>query len=185
LSQFCRQHENILLKVAELPSRNLIYSVLSGRSELAIGPFQKQMDAFTTLSLYREMRYLVVSPNHADYEKIIQGDRKALRQAVMITSFLDNPEMRPAIQRIRDRFKSVWEISSLSMRIHMVDQGQGLAFINSKLLEEDPICRQFRVVEGLTYGSIERAAGIYYKKGRVLSSAAEQFVELCEGFWSI
>ena len=137
LSLFCQRQPDTVIKVAELPSRDLIYGVLSGRADLAIGPFQTQMNAFATVPLFRETRYLVVSPDHPDFEQVVKGD--SLQQTPLITSSLDNPQMRPAIQRIRDSFKSVWEVSSLSMRIHFVDQGLGAAFIDSKLLEEHPV----------------------------------------------
>jgi LysR family transcriptional regulator, benzoate and cis,cis-muconate-responsive activator of ben and cat genes len=183
LSQFCQMQPDTLLKVAELPSRDLIYDIVSGRAELAMGPFQKHMEAFATIPLFQETRYLVVSPNHPHYEKMISGDAKSLRQSPLITSSLDNPQMRPAIQRIRDRFKSVWEISSLSMRIHLVNQGLGAAFIDSKLLEDHPVCRQFKIMQELPYGTIERQVGIYYKSGKTLNDSAKQFIELCLSFW--
>jgi DNA-binding transcriptional LysR family regulator len=183
LSQFCQRQQDIQLKITELPSRELIYAVLAGRADLAIGPFQKHMEGFTTIPLYRESRHLVVSPNHPQFEAMRRGDKNSLRQTPLITSSLDNPDMRPAIQRIRDRFKSVWEISSLSLRIHLVDQGLGAAFINSKLLEQHPLCQQFSVLDEFSYGSIERQVGLYSKEGKSLSSGSEQFLELCREFW--
>lgn len=183
ISRFCEQQQDTQLKVAELPSRDLIYSILSGRAELAMGPFQKKMDAFTTVPLFDETRYLVVSPKHPEFKNMIKGDSKTLRQTPLIASSLDNPQMRPAIQRIRDRFKSVWEVSSLSMRIYLVDQGLGAAFIDSKLLEEHPVCRQFEALEGFSFGSIERQVGLYYKKGKNLNGSCEAFIDLCKEFW--
>jgi len=185
LSQFSQMQPNTQLKISELPSRNLIYDVLSGRVELAIGPFQKQMDAFHTIPLFRETRHLVVSPNHPDFSGIIRGDTKHLRKTPLIASSLDNLEMRPAIQRIRDRFKSVWEISSMNMRIHFVNEGLGVAFISSKLLRDHPVCREFAVIENLAYASIERQVGIYHRLGKTLSPCAEHFIALCGEFWKI
>ena len=183
ISQFCALQPNAELNIKELPSRDLIYAVLAERVDLAIGPFQRQMEAFEINPLFSETRHLVVSPNHPNVTTILQGNSKNLSQTPLITSSVDNPEMRPAIQRIRDRFKCVWEISSLNMRIHLVNQGAGVAFIDSKLLSEHPICREFQIMEGLTYGSIKRDVGIYWKKGKSLSGSSEQFVELCKAFW--
>jgi len=183
ISQFSLAQQDTHIKVAQLPSRRLIYEVLSGRAELAIGPFQKHMDAFTTIPLFNETRHLVVSSKHAHFQQLLKGEHKSLKQSPLITSFLDNPEMRPAIQRIRDRFKSVWEISSLSLRIHLVEQGLGVAFINHKLLAEDPVCQQFTTLKDLPFGRIDRQAGIYYKAGKTLSPSAQEFVALCREFW--
>src|SRR5690606_33190714 len=125
LSRFASAHHAAQIKVTELPSRNLIYTVLSGKADLAIGPFQKHMEAFTTVPLFRENRHLVVSPRHPDYQNLCKGSAKSLKQAELITAFLDSPEARPTLPRLRDRFHSVWEVSSLSLRVHLVDQGLG------------------------------------------------------------
>lgn len=183
LSLFCEQHRDTVIKVAELPSRELIYGILAGRAELAMGPFQTRMDAFTTVPLFPETRHLVVSPNHPEFDRISSGDNKLLQETPLIASSLDNPQMRPAIQRIRDSFKSVWEVSSLSMRIHFVDLGLGAAFIDSKLLEDHPVCRRFIALDGIPFGSIERDVGVYYKKGKQLSDSSRYFIDTCTTFW--
>lgn len=183
LSRFSKRHSNTLIKATELPSRNLIYAILSGQADLAIGPFQKYMDAFTTVPLYRESRHLVISPKHPIFAEVCKAPQKFLRQCTLITSFLDTPEQRPSQQRIRDRFQSVWEISSLSLRIHLVEQGLGLSFIDSKLLKEHPLCRQLALIEGLPFSSIERQVGLYYRAGRHLNPAQEAFIGLSRQFW--
>jgi DNA-binding transcriptional LysR family regulator len=185
VTNFCRQHQNTQLKIAELPSRNLIYDVLAGKVELALGPFQKQMDAFTTIPLFKENRYLVVSPKHPEFSKVIKGDAKTLRKTALIASSLDTPEKRPAIARIRDRFQSVWEVSSLSIRIHLVEQGLGVTFVNGKMLSDHPACRDFVAIDGVAYGDIERQVGIYYKAGKTLSSGADEFIKICTDFWAV
>lgn len=183
VSQYANQWPHTRLKIAELPSRSIIYAVLSGQADLGLGPFQKQMSAFRCMPLYAETRHLVISRNHPLHAAIISGDKPALRKTAMITSALDDPEMRPAIQRIRDHFATTWEISSLSLRIHLVDQGQGLAYLSSKLLQEHPICREFDVVDELSFGSIERQVGLYYREGRRLEEGAQRFIDQCSAFW--
>lgn len=185
LIRFSQTQQASRIKVTELPSRNLIYTILSGRAELAIGPFQKNMDAFMTIPLYQETRHLVVSTRHSQYHNMIKGEDKSLKQSPLITSFLDTPEMRPSLQRLRDRFQSIWEISSLSLRIHLVDQGLGAAYIDSKLLQEHPVCRDFVEIKGLAFGSIERQVGLYYKAGKILTSSEEKFIKLCMDFWGL
>jgi DNA-binding transcriptional LysR family regulator len=183
LSRFSATQTATQIKVTELPSRNLIYTILSGKADLAIGPFQKHMEAFTTIPLYKETRHLVVSPKHPDYASISKGNAKSLKAAILITSFLDTPELRPSMQRLRDRFRSVWEISSMNLRVHLVDQGLGAAFIDSKLLQEHPVCRDFACIRNLPFSPIERQVGLYYKAGRILSPCSLQFIDLCKAFW--
>jgi DNA-binding transcriptional LysR family regulator len=184
LSRFAKAKHAAQIKITELPSRNLIYTVLSGKADLAIGPFQKHMEAFTTIPLFRENRHLVVSPRHPDYANLCKGSARSLKDAVLITSFLDTPDPRHSSPRLRDRFHSVWEVSSLSLRVHLVDEGLGAAFIDSKMLEDYPVCRDFTVIRGQSFSTIERQVGLYYKTGKVLNSCTREFIELCREFWN-
>lgn len=183
VTSYTRQWPHTRLHIEEMPSRSIIYAVLSGRASLGLGPFQKRMDAFRCVPLHAETRHLVVSPNHPLSDAIVAGDKNALAKTALMTSALDDPEMRPAIQRIRDHFATTWEISSLSLRIHLIGQGLGVAYLNNRLLEENPVCRQFLRVDELSFGSIERQVGLYYREGRRLSESEERFVGLCRDYW--
>lgn len=185
LTLFCQKHPNYRLKVEELPSRSIIYAVLSGTIELGMGPLQKHMAAHHTIALFEESRYLVVSPKHPLYQQIIAGDDSYLKQTPILASVLDDPDMRPAMQRVRDRFASVWEISSLTLRIHLVDQGLGVTYIDKKLLEEDPRCREFVPIEDAGISRFDRQVGIYYKSGKTLSNCAQAFIKQCQDFWQV
>ncbi len=119
VSAYYRENPHTGMKIAEMPARSIIYAVLSGNVELGLGPFQKDMGAFETIPLYTDSRHLVVSPRHPRYEEMIRGDESALKLTPLIASALDNPDMRPSIQRLRDQFSTVWEVSSLRLRIHI------------------------------------------------------------------
>jgi DNA-binding transcriptional LysR family regulator len=116
---------------------------------------------------------------------MIRGDASALQLTPLITSALDNPDMRPSILRLRDQFSTVWEVNSLSLRIHMVAQGMGVTFIDRKLLREHPACADFDIMDDLSFGSIAKEVGLYYRAGKHLSTSASSFVALCERFWSL
>lgn len=171
------------IKVADMPSRSMIYAVLSGSVEMGFGPFQKHMPAFTTIPLYSDTRHLVVSPMHSQYRAMMAGDEAALKRTPLIASALDNPEMRPSIERLRDKFSTVWEVGSLQLRIHMVGQGMGVTFFDRKLLREHPACRNFRIMDDMSFGSIEREVGLYYRSGKILTASSNNFIKLCEDFW--
>ena len=183
LSRYCAQNPGSRLKVTELPSRSIIYTVLSDKAELGIGPFQHNMAAFDTWPLYSETRSLVIGNRHPYIDQIMNGHKDYLKRTPLVTSYLDDPEMRPANRRIRDSFAAIWEISSLPLRIHMVDQGLAAAYIDSKSLEENPACAQFHVVSDIPFGSIERLVGVYCKGGKRLSKCAGGFIQLCLAFW--
>jgi DNA-binding transcriptional LysR family regulator len=93
--------------------------------------------------------------------------------------------MRPSTLRLRDRFNTVWEVNSLSLRIHMVEQGMGVTFIDHKLLQEHPACADFQIMDDVSFGSIVRQVGLYYRAGRHLSASARNFIAICERFWRL
>ncbi len=185
ISAYYRENPQTRMKIAELPGRSIISEVLSGNVELGLGPFQKQMSAYTTIPLYSDSRHLVVSPRHAHYPEMVEGDERALKLTPLITSALDNPDMRPSILRLRDQFSTVWEVNSLSLRIHMVEQGMGVTFIDRKLLQEHPACADFHIMDDVSFGSIAKQVGLYYRAGRHLTASASNFIALCERFWSL
>lgn len=185
VSTYYQESPRTGMKIAEMPARNIIYAVLSGEVELGFGPFQKDMAPFETVPLYSDSRHLVVSPRHPQFERMIQGDERALRLTPLIAAALDNPDMRPSIQRLRDRFSTVWEVSSLRLRVHMVGQGMGVAFIDRKLLREHPPCADFRILDDVSFGRIHKQVGLYYRADRQLSPGARRFVELCRRFWNL
>ena len=185
ISAYYQGSPHTRMKVAEMPARSIISAVRSGNVELGLGPFQKDMAAFDTIPLYADSRHLVVSPRHAQYDKMIQGDARALKLTPLIASALDNPDIRPSIQRLRDQFSTVWEVSSLSLRIHMVGQGMGVTFVDRKLLEEHPSCGELRIMDDVSFGRIDKQVGLYYRAGETLSESARNFITLCERFWSL
>lgn len=185
ISAYYQENPHTRMKVAEMPSRSIISAVLSGHVELGLGPFQKDMAAFETLPLYRDSRHLVVSPKHAQYDDMIKGDERALKLTPLIASALDNPDMRPSIQRLRDQFSTVWEVSSLSLRIYMVEEGMGVTFIDRKLLEEHPSCANFRIMDDVSFGRIDKQVGLYYRAGKSLTESARNFIALCQSYWNL
>ena len=185
ISAYYTDNPETRMKVSEMPSRNIIYAVLAGSVELGLGPFQKHMPAFDTIPLYDDSHHLVVSPRHPQFAAMIAGDEKALLRAPLIASVLDDPDMRPALARIRDQFSTVWEVSSLTLRLSMVEQGMGVTFIERKLLDHHPKCRHFKIMDDVSFGRINRQVGLYFRSGKPLSDSGQNFVNLCRRYWKL
>ncbi len=183
--QYHRLYPRVRMKVVEMPARNIIYAVLAGTVELGFGPFQKDMQAFRVVPLYSDSRHLVVSPGHPLFEAIMRGEKEALQQTALITSALDNPELRPSIQRLRDQFSTVWEVSSLLLRVHMVREGLGVTFMDRQVLREHPECEDFHIIDDVSYGTIDKQVGLYSRGDKPLSESASRFVALCEDRWNL
>ena len=143
------------------------------------------MKAFDTVPLYRDSRLLVVSPKHPRFAEMIRAEEGALRLTPLIASALDSPDMRPSIMRLRDQFSTVWEVTSLSLRVHMVEQGMGVSFMDRKLLKVHPACADFQVMDDLSFGTIDKEVGLYYRAGKQLSDSARLFIGLCQEYWKL
>jgi DNA-binding transcriptional LysR family regulator len=185
ISAYYQGNPHTRMMIAEMPARSIVSTVLSGGAELGLGPFQKHMQAFDTVPLYRDSRHLVVSPKHPRFSEMIRADEGALRLTPLIASALDSPDMRPSIMRLRDQFSTVWEVTSLSLRVHMVEQGMGVSFMDRKLLSEHPACAGFQIMDDLSFGTIDKEVGLYYRAGKQLSDSARLFIGLCEEYWKL
>lgn len=184
LQLFLRRFPHCEIRFDELPSRQIITAVAEGRVELGLGPFQTRMEDFHAEALFRENRVLVIAKRHPLYSEVLAGESDALRQCVLITSALDDAQMRPAIERIRDRFAKIWQISSLRLRIKLVSEGKGLAYLDQKVMADPEFGSELTPVDALSFAHIERDVGVYYRRGRSLSLLARAFVEQCHDFWN-
>lgn len=184
LSTYCDQHPHRALKIQELPSRQIITAVLSGEIELGFGPFQTHMKAFTQTVLFSEERHLVISPCHPLAKRVLAGDQAALKECALIASYLDEPEQRPGQSRIRDYFSDVWQLASLRLRLSLLAQGKGVAFVNTRLLADDSLCRDLQVIQGLPISTFNREVGVFYQKQRLLSVTAQDFISHCQRYWA-
>ena len=185
LKRFCQTHDGTRIKVKELPSRSIIYDVVSGKMELGFGPFQSNMSPFETFPIFKENRLLVVSPAHVQFDSLKRGGSQALKGATLISSFLDDPELRPSNDRLRDSFHSIWQVSSLNLRVELVGEGFGVTFVNERVLREHPASKDFHVVEKLPFRKIERQVGLFWKRGHRLSEAGAKFLICCREHWEL
>lgn len=180
IASFCRDNPRAKLKVEELPSREIIYAVLSSRCELGLGPFQTHMNAYSTIPLFDESRVLVASPNHPKAKQLQSDAERALRDSPLLASYLDEPSLRPSMDKMRYGFASVWEVSSLGLRLQLIAQGFGVSYISESLLQREPLCANFIRLDQLPFGHIPRKVGLYYRKGHELSRAAIDFIGICK-----
>ena len=54
-----------------------------------------------------------------------------------------------------------------------------------KLLQEHPACADFHIMDDVSFGSIAKEVGLYYRAGKNLTASAGNFISLCESFWSL
>ena len=181
--EFCRNNPNARLQLEELPSRQVLQAVVNGGAELGIGPFQRQMPALNSVPLFEEVRTLVVAKSHHMIEQLRSKPEAALANLPLRASYLDDPEERPGTQKIRDYFKGVWEVRSISLRLHLLAQGHAIGFIGDQILVQEALCQDLEEVRGLPFSRIRRSVGLVMRRDSTLSVGAQRFVKLCRERW--
>ncbi|MCW8128245.1 LysR family transcriptional regulator [Microbulbifer halophilus] len=170
------------LKLVEQPSRAIVPAVMSGEVEMGLGPFQTRMDRFSTEPLYDEHRLLMISPAHPLYRaEMTAGD---LRRIPLVVSSLDEPDQRPYQEKLRDNFQMIWQISSLNVRLNLIERGLAVGYISTEVTRQLSHIQHFRALQEFDFARIERQVGLFYRRDRKLSSVARDFIEVCRRYWT-
>ena len=158
LLEFCERNPLTRLKLDVAPSRELIYGVDEDRWELGIGPFQTLM------------------PGHFETKRFFEEERE-LAQLTLLTSYLDDATKRPGSERLRNQFASVWEISSLELRLTLAEAGMGVTYVSDRLVGD---LEGFHPIDHMEISTIPRVVGIFHKKHVALSEGAKRFLAICQ-----
>jgi DNA-binding transcriptional LysR family regulator len=169
------------IKLSVVPSRQIISAVSSDLWELGFGPFQQIMPAnIEILPLFQDQRTLMMSQDNA--LRLKAGDKAELSKLPLIVSHLDEPDMRPAINKLRNHFGNIWEVSDISLRIKLVARGLGMAYLDESLVARHENGGELQAVEFARVSRISLQFGLLYPRGQVLSSGAIKFIEVCSQF---
>ena len=176
--EFCDANPLTKLKLDVVPSKEIIYGVTDGRWELGFGPFQSEMPKqLNTRVLLSETRTLAVHRQHPLFDELMADPLGQLNRTTLLTSYLDDVDKRPNVDRLRGLFGAIWEISNLDLRLDLAAAGKGVTYLSDRLLAD---ADGMVAIPGLDAGSIQRDVGIYYRKHEPLSAGAKRFVALCE-----
>ncbi len=184
LSGLFDRYPGISLDVANLASRELVLRVKRGALELGFGVFERSMDDFVTHPYGRETMKLYASAKHPAYLGMRQGDEKALKRALLLTSFLDPIENRPARQRLRYRFAGVWQVVSSNLRIELISRGLGVGYLPDHLVARSSESARLHHVSEFEHSAFEREIGLYFAKRRDPSVVACDFIAYCDEYFA-
>lgn len=177
VARFCEEHPLTRVKISVLPSRQIVTSISSDLWELGLGPFQQTMpDRFKTIPLFTDTRFLVIS---SDRDDIDMDSEDVLNKVPLIVSHLDDPDFRPAIDKLRDSFGTIWEVNDLALRLDLVKRGLAMTYMDQRVLKEDP---SFKIIDQFTFSTIPLTFGIFYRRDKQLSTGGRHFIRLCETF---
>ncbi len=180
LASYCIESPLTRIRLSVVPSRQIISGVASDQWELGFGPFQKSMpDIITTIPQFEDERVLMISRHHARYAEIVKNGEKILRDIPLIVSHLDDPDMRPAIDKLRNSFGTIWEINDLSLRMNMVIHGLGMTYLDSRLIKDNAMCADLVALEFVSFAKIPLTFGLFHRKKKLLSVGTLKFIEQC------
>ena len=106
-------------------------------------------------------------------------DPDLLRRVPLIVSHLDDPVERPADVKLRDAFGTIWEITDLALRLHLVRQGRTMTYLDHRLMATLPDHNALISLDEIASGRIPLTWGIFHKKDKPLSRGAIKFMEHC------
>lgn len=178
-TRFAASHPRARFDIANVPSRELVLMVREDRCELGFGPFQQQMRGFVCEAFYQQRMRLVAGKKHRAFAALRKGDESALKEAVLITAYLDPIENRPNPKRLRYRFAGVSQVASLELRIRLIARGLGVGYLPEQVLRKHERRGELAALGKFEHGEIDRDVGLYFRKGHKLSPMAKLFVEFC------
>lgn len=183
VARYCEQSPLTRIKLNILPSRQIITAIASELWELGFGPFQKSMpDHFQTIPMFQDERVLMISREHPMYQSILTDGEQKLRDIPLIVSHLDDPDLRPAIDKLRNSFGTIWEISDLSLRLNLVASSLGMTYLDRSLVSGNKQCSKFATLELVSFAKIPLTFGIYHRRNKQLSKGASHFIDVCQSF---
>lgn len=183
LEDYCDSNPLTRLKVDVMPSRKIIQGVIADALELGFGPFQHQMpNLLETIPLFTESRRLVINKSHPRLGALLRDPENTIQEIPLMVSHLEDPDVRPAIEKLRNEFGSIWEISNLTLRLNMVSRNIGMCYVDERVLKANAICADFVTLPGLGFSEIKLTFGLYYRKRRPLSTGARQFIDICQSY---
>lgn len=94
----------------------------------------------------------------------------------LLTSYLDDPLLRPSRRKIRDFFRTVWEIDSKTLQIKLLTHGIGVAFVPKRPLEDSGLADQVMELTAAPFGKIAKPYGLYYLQEKEKFDDLESFL---------
>jgi len=183
MAAYCEDSPLTRIKINVMPSRQIISAITSDLWELGFGPFQQRMPPhFQTIPLFEDVRQLMISKRHPFYRELSSDPEQSARRVPLIVSHLDDPDMRPAIEKLRNSFGTIWQVNDMSLRISLVAQGLGMSYLDARLVRAEPACSEFAVLDSLSFARIPLTFGVYHRKGKQLSMGAHRFIDRCKTF---
>lgn len=157
-----------------LPGREIVHSLKSKKLDFAFGPFQSSMGDFHTKTIKTARSYLVTGKKNKLLKIYKKDPIQFLRCSTLLTSYLDDPSVRPSRKKIRDFFKDVWLVNDLEVQLSLLSRGIGATFLSENIIENRSLPKDIVKLEQIPFYMIRKNYGIYYLKDRVLTDLDDE-----------
>lgn len=148
-------------KIMRMPAREIINAIKSEQYQIGIGPFQKGMEGLHAINLLTEESHLITGKNNPLLRVYEHNPLEFLKQTILLTSYLDDPDERPSKKKIRDYFKTSWQINDINLQLKMLKQGIGATFIAKPFLTNDEAKSEFIILNKIPFALIKKEYGVY------------------------
>ena len=183
MGEYCEGSPLTKIKLNIMPSRQIISCVVSDLWELGLGPFQQNMPVqLELIPLFEDTRSLTISINHPGFQELKDDPEELARRVPLIVSYLDDPDMRPAIDKLRHVFGTIWEVNDMDLRIKLVAKGLAMSYLDARLVQQFQYRNELVSLDSLTFTQMPLTFGLFYRKRKQLSSGARKFIDLCRDF---
>ena len=92
-----------------------------------------------------------MSRTHPPANKINATPDRALAEFPLVLPRLESSDVRQAIEKLLDTFRTIWEVNDLALRIDLIRSGRAEGFRDSVVMASDPRCETFWNVEGFDF----------------------------------
>jgi DNA-binding transcriptional LysR family regulator len=166
------------IKIKRMPAREIIQAIKSEQFLVGIGPFQKKMEGLHAIKLLTEQSCLVTGKNNPNYKTYKHSPLQFLKETPLLSSYLDSPDQRPSRKKIRDYFKTVWEINDINLQLNLIKQGIGAAFIAKSFLDATPNNKNIVILDKIPFALIKKHHGLYMLQKNKVDKTVLKLVEL-------
>ncbi|MBL1422340.1 MAG: LysR family transcriptional regulator [Alphaproteobacteria bacterium] len=167
-------------KITRMPAREIINAVKSQQYQIGIGPFQKGMEGLHAIELMTEESHLITGKNNPLLKIYAHNPLEFLKQTILLTSYLDDPDERPSKKKIRDYFKTAWQVNDINLQLALIKQGIGATFIAKPFLTSDEAKSQFVVLDKIPFALIKKQYGVYILDKNLTVDSISKFIILMQ-----
>lgn len=178
IADFHKSFPDADFKIMRMPAREIINAVKSEQYQIGIGPFQKGMEGLHTIKFSTEESQLITSKNNPALKIYRHNPLEFLKQTILLTSYLDDPDERPSKKKIRDYFKSSWQVNDINLQLNILKQGIGATFIAKPFLANEDAMNNFIVLDKIPFALIKKQYGAYILNKNLKNDTISKLIQL-------